>query len=190
MYQGCNAGHDRSVSTTPPNHMVRRVWVQVPATGANACPECAGDSHRAADCDGSGRGIAHCFGRSGSTCRTAGIRESVANDRDSQQQVYFAIVTIFVAPFVEEIIVSWNLYSYRETIWIPKFALWSHFSVFLLSPISMRWRSFVVIYGGDFDVSCTKTTENLLARLLRTRSLTLRTLRFFCGRCRRAAIDR
>jgi membrane protease YdiL (CAAX protease family) len=82
-----------------------------------------------------------------------------------QQQVYFAIVTVFVAPFVEEVMFRGILYPTVKQLGFPKFALWStslffafsHFNAMAFVPLLFMAAILTFLY---------ETTENLLAPIV------------------------
>jgi hypothetical protein len=82
-----------------------------------------------------------------------------------QQQLYFAIVTVFVAPFVEEVMFRGILYPTVKQFGFPKFALWStslffafsHFNALAFVPLLFMAVILTFLY---------ETTENLIAPIL------------------------
>jgi len=82
-----------------------------------------------------------------------------------QQQIYFAIVTVFVAPFVEEVMFRGILYPTVKQFGFPKFALWttslffamSHFNALAFVPLLFMAVILTFLY---------ETTENLLAPIV------------------------
>jgi hypothetical protein len=82
-----------------------------------------------------------------------------------QQQLYFAIVTVFVAPCVEEVMFRGILYPTVKQFGFPKFALWStslffafsHFNALAFVPLLFMAVILTFLY---------ETTENLVAPIL------------------------
>jgi hypothetical protein len=82
-----------------------------------------------------------------------------------QQQVYFAIVTIFVAPFVEEVMFRGILYPTIKQFGFPKFALWSTSMFFAISHFNAV--AFVpLLFMAVILTFLYETTENLLAPIV------------------------
>jgi membrane protease YdiL (CAAX protease family) len=81
------------------------------------------------------------------------------------QQVYFAIVTIFVAPFVEEVMFRGILYPAMKQFGFPQFALWSTSFFFALSHFNAM--AFVpLLFMAVILTFLYESTENLLAPIV------------------------
>ena len=82
-----------------------------------------------------------------------------------QQQLYFLIVTVFVAPFVEEVMFRGILYPTIKQFGFPKFALWSTSLFFAFSHINAV--AFVpLLFMAVILTFLYETTENLIAPIL------------------------
>jgi membrane protease YdiL (CAAX protease family) len=82
-----------------------------------------------------------------------------------QQQLYFAVVTVFVAPFVEEVMFRGILYPSFKQIGYPKFALWSTSIFFAVSHVNAV--AFVpLLFMAVILTFLYETTENLLAPIV------------------------
>jgi membrane protease YdiL (CAAX protease family) len=79
-----------------------------------------------------------------------------------QQQVYFAVVTICVAPFVEEIIFRGILYPTIKQFGFPKFALWS-VSIFFAGSHNNLMAFLPLLFMAVILTFLYETTENILA---------------------------
>jgi membrane protease YdiL (CAAX protease family) len=82
-----------------------------------------------------------------------------------QQQIYFAIVTIFVAPFVEEVMFRGILYPSFKHLGYPKFALWSTSIFFAVSHVNAV--AFIpLLFMAVILTFLYETTENLIAPIV------------------------
>lgn len=82
-----------------------------------------------------------------------------------QQQLYFAVVTVFVAPLVEEVMFRGILYPSFKQIGYPKFALWSTSIFFAISHVNAV--AFVpLLFMAVILTFLYETTENLLAPIV------------------------
>jgi len=96
------------------------------------------------------------------------LQESVKalqSTETSQQQIYFAIITVLVAPFVEEVMFRGILYPTIKQFGFPKFALWStslffafsHYNALAFVPLLFMSAILTFLY---------ETTENLAAPIV------------------------
>ena len=91
--------------------------------------------------------------------------KSLQSTETFEQQVYFAIVTVLVAPFVEEVIFRGVLYPAIKQAGFPKFALWSTSFFFAISHANAM--AFVpLLFMAVILVFLYETTENLLAPIV------------------------
>jgi membrane protease YdiL (CAAX protease family) len=82
-----------------------------------------------------------------------------------QQQIYFAVVTVFVAPFVEEVMFRGILYPSFKQIGFPKFALWSTSIFFAVSHVNAV--AFIpLLFMAVILTFLYETTENLIAPIV------------------------
>jgi membrane protease YdiL (CAAX protease family) len=82
-----------------------------------------------------------------------------------QQQIYFAIVTVFVAPFVEEVMFRGILYPSFKQLGFPKFALWSTAIFFAVS--HRNEVAFIpLVFLAVMLTLLYETTENLIAPIV------------------------
>jgi membrane protease YdiL (CAAX protease family) len=100
--------------------------------------------------------------------RSAQLQESVKALQTTdtfQQQVYFAIVTVFIAPVVEEVMFRGILYPTVKQFGFPRFALWSTSVFFAFS--HMNAMAFVpLLFMAVILTFLYETTENLLAPIV------------------------
>jgi hypothetical protein len=81
------------------------------------------------------------------------------------QQIYFAVVTIFIAPFVEEVMFRGILYPTMKQFGFPQFALWSTSLFFAISHFNAM--AFVpLLFMAVILTFLYETTENLLAPIV------------------------
>lgn len=96
------------------------------------------------------------------------LQESVKSLQTTEtfaQQVYFAIVTVLVAPFVEELMFRGVLYPAVKQMGFPKFALWSTSLFFAFSHYNAM--AFVpLLFMAVILIFLYETTENLLAPIV------------------------
>jgi hypothetical protein len=82
-----------------------------------------------------------------------------------EQQVYFALVTVFVAPFVEEVMFRGILYPTIKQFGFPKFAVWSTSLFFAFSHVNAL--AFVpLLFMAVILTLLYETTENLFAPIV------------------------
>jgi membrane protease YdiL (CAAX protease family) len=97
--------------------------------------------------------------------RDVQLQESVKSFQSTEtidQQIFFVLVTVLVAPFMEEVLFRGILYPSIKQAGFPKFALWSTSIIFAFSHANAM--AFVpLLFMAVILVFLYETTENLLA---------------------------
>ena len=101
----------------------------------------------------------------GRTVEVQASVKSLQSTESFEQQIYFAIVTVIVAPFMEEVLFRGVLYPAIKQAGFPKFALWSTSIIFAFFHANAM--AFVpLLFMAVLLTFLYESTENLLAPIV------------------------